>query len=224
MPNPISSAMASPASSGPPQMQQAPQNPMMQQMQAGQPQAPQISPGQAADFRLKMGVTGQAIQALMADPKAGPKQAIQIIGGIIANNPDHFDANWGAGILSDMPADPTKFRPWLMRHAQMQAQAHQVLDQMHPQQPQQMAAGGPPQSQEPQIDPALLGHVAAHRSAIEPLLHKSDLSAKDIAHHLGVDAKDLPKDKDALRDLLAAHYVHTAGHEAVLHDAIGGDR
>lgn len=196
-------------------------NAMMQAAQGapGQqgPQAPQITPEQAADARVKMNVTGQAIQQLLSDPNSGPKQAIQLVGSIIANNPDHFDANWGAGILTTMPDDPGKFRGWLMQQAQQQAQLHQVLDKMHPMQPPSPVAPAPPP-----IDPAELQHASAHRATLEPLLGKKDLAAKDFAHHIGMDEKHLPEDKEKLRDLLAAHYVHAVGHEADLSDVIRG--
>lgn len=195
---------------------------MMSAMQGGPgqqgPQAPQISPEQAADARIKMGVTGQAIHQLLSNPNSGPKQAIQLVGSIIANNPEHFDANWGAGILTNMPDDPGKFRAWLMQQAQQQAQLHQVLDKMHPMQPPQPA--GPAMAPAPPVDPSELQHAAAHRATLEPLLGKKDLAAKDFASHLGLDEKHLPEDKEHLRDLLAAHYVHAVGHEADLSHAM----
>ena len=141
-----------------------------QQGQGAPSAEPQITPEQAADLRQKMAVTGKTIQTLLAEPNSGPKQAIQMIGGIIANNPDHFDANWGASILSDMPDDPSKFRGWLIQHQQMQQQAMQQLNQASPppqaQQAPQMAAQRQQMPQAPTIDPSMLQAATERRSRL----------------------------------------------------------
>lgn len=180
-------------------------NPMMPQQQGAPPapQMPQINPAQAAEMRLHMQVTGQAIAELQADPNAGPKQAIKLIGSIIANNPDHFDANWGATILAGMPTEMGPFRAKIAELAQQQQQLHGVLDQLHP----------PPSP--------LAQAMTAHRGNLESLLHKKSLSPKDVAPHLGVEPQHLPNDPDGLRDVLARHYVHAVAQERELHKPIG---